>query len=386
LKVDKRHWFLPVFRRELTALCSRYLGAFVFFCAPLFSLAQGPLTASIDPIALRTIPLPFTPSEFYFQRVVDVRSDRSPVAFLVPLSNNRGSNLELVDLKGGTLPAIEAFVKGSLSQNTSLRPVVIKIKDCKIVERLIDSSRGVIEGEVFLDFGFHLERGDDLIHLLDFQGGMSYKRTVRQLSVIEPIFRKSLGNALKYFHDWMEKEAGKNEKLAHSVNVNISDYRVDFDDDTVFYDPKRPLTWADFKGRPRMGNFAASIFASIAYEGDSRLVDGTVEIDLVFKTYMLKYSSWVKGTNNAYGLNHEQRHFDIAQIITERLKLKLSKMTLLPHNFDRVVSFEFLEAYREMNKLQEEYDRETAHGMNSAGQARWDARIDKELREFGVIP
>ncbi|HSI75177.1 MAG TPA: hypothetical protein VK957_04770 [Lunatimonas sp.] len=386
MKAEKLESHLPIFTMELLAHCFRYVGVLIVLCCPIFSSAQSPLTSSIEPIALRTIPLPFTPNEFYFHNVMDVRSDRSPVAFLVPVSGDRGSNLELVDLKGGMLPAIEAFVTGSLSQNMSLRPIVIKIKDCKIVEKLVDSSRGVIEGEVYLDFGFHLERGDDLVHLLDFQGGMSYKRTVRQISVIEPIFRKSLSNALKYFHDWMENEAGKNEKLAHSVKVNMSDYRVDFKDDTVFYDPRRPLTWADFTGRPRMGNYAASIFASIAYEGDSRLVDGEVEIDLVFKTYMLKNSSWVKGTNNTYGLNHEQRHFDIAQLITERLKSKISKMTLLPHNFDRVVSFEFLEAYREMNRLQEEYDRETAHGMNSAAQSRWNTRIDNELREFGVIP
>lgn len=386
MKAEKLKSYLPIFPTELLARCSRYVGVLIVLCCPFLSIAQSPLTSSIEPIALRIIPLSFTPKEFYFHKVVDVRSDRSPVAFLVPASSNRGSNLELVDLKGGMLPAIEAFVTGSLSQNMSLRPIVIKIKDCKIVEKLIDSSRGVIEGEVFLDFGFHLQRGDDLVHLLDFQGGMSYKRSVRQLSVIEPIFRRSLGNALKYFHDWMEKEAGRNEKLAYSVKVNITDYRVDFKDDTVFYDPTRPLSWADFTGRPRMGNFAASIFASIAYEGDSRLLDGEVEIDLVFKSYMLKNSSWVKGSNNAYGLNHEQRHFDIAQIITERLKSKLSKMTLLPHNFDRVVSFEFLESYREMNRLQEEYDRETAHGMNSAAQTRWNTRIDDELREFGVIP
>ncbi len=386
MKADKLYTHLPIFRKELTDFRSIFMGIFIALLFPFFTLAQGPLVSTIDPIALRTIPLSFTPNEFYFHKVIDVRSDRSPVAFLVPSSNPSGTNLALVDLKGGTLPAIEAFVTGSLSRNMSLRPVVIKIKDCKIVEKLVDSGRGVIEGEVFLDFGFHLKRGDDLVHLLDFQGGMSYKRTVRQLSVIEPIFRKSLGNALKYFHDWMEKEAGKNEKLAHSVKVMISDYRVDLQDDTVFYDPERPLAWTDFKGRPRMGNFAASIFASIAYEGDSRLVDGAVEIDLFFKTYMLKSSSWVRGTNNAYGLNHEQRHFDIAQLITERLKIKLSKMTLLPHNFDRVVSFEFLEAYREMNRLQEDYDRETSHGMNNAAQLRWDVRIDDELREFGVIP
>nr|MBI1232205.1 hypothetical protein [Cytophagales bacterium] len=325
------------------------------------------------------------PSEYYYNAVLDRRTDRSPVAFLVPISNPQGTNLELVDLKGGLLPAIQTFVNGSLTRNMSLRPIVITITDCKIVEKLIDNQRGVIAGEVFLDFGFHLKRGDELVHLLDFKGGMSYKRSLHQISVIEPVFRRSLGNALRYFHEWIEKEAGQNEKLAHSVTVNLVDHRINADDDTVFYDPHRLLTWEDFKGRPRFGNFAASIFASIAYEGDSRLVDGEVQIDLRFKTYMLKRSSWVRGTNNAYGLNHEQRHFDIAQIITERLKAKLDTMTLLPHNFDRVVSFEFLEAYREMNALQEAYDRETAHGMNANAQARWDARIDEELKGYGVI-
>lgn len=383
---NKHSKCLPFFRKKSGVSNFGYYLAICFLLFPFFTIAQVPLASSIDPIALKIVPLPFSPKEFYFHEVLDARSDRSPVAFLVPPSTNRNANLELVDLKGGTIPAIQAFVKGSLSQNMSLRPVVIKVKDCKIIEKVVDVNRGVIKGEVYLDFEFYLERGGELVHLLDFQGGMSYRRSLRQLSVIEPIFRKSLANALKYFHDWIEKEVGKSEKLANSVSINIADYRVDFKDDTVFYDPERPLTWSDFRGRPRMGNFAASIFASIAYEGDSRLENGEVQIDLIFKTYMLKSSSWVRGTNNAYGLNHEQRHFDIAQIITERLKAKLAKMKLLPHNFDRVVSFEFLEAYREMNRFQEEYDRETAHGMNSAAQARWNTRIDDELREFGVIP
>ncbi|MCC5936088.1 MAG: hypothetical protein JJU34_02290 [Lunatimonas sp.] len=325
-----------------------------------------------------------TPSQYFFTKVEDKRSDRTPVAFLVS-SASAGANLNLVDLRGGTMGGLEAFVFGAVPRNPSLRPISVHIRDCKIVEKLADSSRGVIEGDVYLDFGYFLQRNGEPVHLLDFQGGMSYKRRVGQVAVIEPIFRKSLVNALTYFHNWVEREAGTNEKLADRVSVSMRDYRVDNRDDTVFYDPKRPLSWSDFKGRPRMGNFAASIFASIAYEGDTKLVDGEVQIDLMFKTYMLKNSSWVRPGNNDYGLNHEQRHFDIAQIITERLKRRLGTMDLLPHNFDRVVSFEFLESYREMNRLQEQYDRETSHGMDRAAQERWNAIIDDELRSFGVM-
>jgi len=358
-------------------------GSLVFLWGSVFftnSFAQS----SYSSIDLRVLPMDVTPSQYFFMKVEDRRSDRTPVAFLVS-SASAGANLNLVDLRGGTMGGLEAFVFGAVPRNPSLRPISVHIRDCKIVEKLADSSRGVIEGDVYLDFGYFLQRNGEPVHLLDFQGGMSYKRRVGQVAVIEPIFRKSLVNALTYFHDWVEREAGTNEKLADRVRVSMRDYRVDNRDDTVFYDPKRPLSWSDFKGRPRMGNFAASIFASIAYEGDTKLVDGEVQIDLMFKTYMLKNSSWVRPGNNDYGLNHEQRHFDIAQIITERLKRRLGTMDLLPHNFDRVVSFEFLESYREMNRLQEQYDRETSHGMNRAAQERWNAYIDDELRSFGVI-
>ena len=111
------------------------------------------------------------------------------------------------------------------------------------------------------------------------------------------------------------------------------------DGDTVFYATERPLTWADFKGRPRFNGFAASIFASIGYEANSRMENGEIVVDLVFKTYMLKSSSWVKSRNDSYGLNHEQRHFDIAKIIIERLKSTLAKLELEPHNYERKISF-----------------------------------------------
>lgn len=352
----------------------------LFYLLLFSTLVKG--QTSFSPIELTTAPFDFNPTQYYFSELTDRRTDRSPVAFLVPLAS-QGANLEMVDLKGGMLNALEAFVS-QLPRDRSLRPIVIQVRDCKIVERLTDASRGVVEGDVHIDFSYHLQRGEDLVHLLDFQGGMSYKRSIRLVSVIEPVLRKSLYNALKYFHDWIEAGAGSNEKLAREVTVIMRDYQVDNRDDTVFYNPQRPLAWEDFKGRPRTGNFAASIFASIAYEGDSKLVDGEIQIDLVFKTYMLKSSSWVRQGNNEYGLNHEQRHFDIAQIITERLKQRLSGMDLQPHNFDRTVSFEFLESYREMNRLQEQYDKETSHGTNKAAQERWNHKIDEELRTFGL--
>jgi hypothetical protein len=37
-----------------------------------------------------------------------------------------------------------------------------------------------------------------------------------------------------------------------------------------------------------------------------------------------------------------------------------------------------------MNRLQEQYDGETGHGLNRDLQNRWNGWIDEELRKFGV--
>ncbi|WP_375585056.1 hypothetical protein [Cyclobacterium xiamenense] len=351
----------------------------------LLFLSGRPVAAvqAIDPIVLKVTSQLFVPSDYYIKGVIDDRTDRSPVAFLVPGANS-GRQLETVDLEGGALKGLETYLFAVLPQNQKLKPIVVRIKDLKILEELKGEGKGLVAGEVFLDFSFELDRGDELVHLLDFQGGISYKRGIRQFYLIEPVLRRSINNSLTYFNDWIEKESKNEIKLLSDVQVRIRDYREDLGDDTVFYNPIRPLTWADFKGRPRFNNYAASIFASISYEGDSWIEDGEVIVDLVFKTYMLKSASWVRGTNNSYGLNHEQRHFDIAKIVMERLKERVQQLDLQPHNFDRKVSFHYLEAYREMNRLQEQYDRETAHGLNGPAQERWNQKIDEELRHFGL--
>lgn len=362
------------------------IGLFTLICLqatvayPRLPLPGSP---SIDPISLKVTSQLFVPGEYYIKGLIDDRTDRSPVAFLVPNARS-GSQLETVDLEGGAMNALENYFFGVIPRNEQLRPIVIRVKDLKIVESLHEAASGVVAGEVFLDFSFELDREGDLVHLLDFQGGVSYKRGVRQFYLIPPVLKRSINNSLKYFNDWIENESDRDIKLLRDVTIRIRDYQQEMKDDTVFYDPRRPLTWEDFTGRPRFNNYAASIFASIGYEGNSWIEEGRVVVDLAFKTYMLKSSSWVKGENNGYGLNHEQRHFDIAKIVVERLKERVRQLNLQPHNFDRKVSFHYLEAYREMNRLQEQYDRETAHGLNGRVQEQWNRKIDEELAQFGI--
>jgi hypothetical protein len=262
--------------------------------------------------------------------------------------------------------------------------VIIRLREFQIKERA--GGEGMVAGELALHISFDLQRKGDPVHLVDYQGGMRYRRSANRQTVVEPTIRRSLGNALEYLHDWMEREAPTNVKLATGVKVMLSDYIQNPDEDTVFYSPERPLRWEDFQAKPRSGKYAASVFPSFAWEGGSEVVDGVINLHLRTKVFVLKNSSWVKpGARNAYGLNHEQRHFDIVKLVVERFKKKISAMDLSPSDFDGIIGYQYIESFREMNNLQDAYDDETGQGIIRSAQEKWNRRIDEELREFGVI-
>jgi hypothetical protein len=137
---------------------------------------------------------------------------------------------------------------------------------------------------------------------------------------------------------------------------------------------------------PRRGShYAAEVFTSFSYEGKSSVKDGIVQLNLQLKAYMLKNSSWARAdVRNDYALNHEQRHFDITKLVMERFKQKIQPDSLTVDDYNSIVQYQFLESFREMNRLQERYDRETNHGINQGLQDIWNHRIDEELQTLGA--
>jgi hypothetical protein len=145
------------------------------------------------------------------------------------------------------------------------------------------------------------------------------------------------------------------------------------------------MTWGDFKGEmPKSSKYSAQIFNNFEYSAPLILEDGILKIMLQMKVYMLKSSSWTSSTTlSEHSIAHEQLHFDIAKVIVERFKQK-AKRTLTIENYDSELQLLFIEMYREMNRLQKEYDAESNHSINVVGQAKWQFQISEELRNYGV--
>src|SRR5699024_7522983 len=102
-----------------------------------------------------------------------------------------------------------------------------------------------------LDMAFDLQKEKSWVHLVDYRGGVKYKRSVNQRGTAASGLQRALTGALEFLHQWMQQEVDTNPKLAKSVTVIFEDQVKNADNDTVFYNPSRPLVWDDFRAEPQ---------------------------------------------------------------------------------------------------------------------------------------
>ncbi|WP_164674942.1 hypothetical protein [Anditalea andensis] len=360
------------------------LGFFIWSCAFLITIPLSTYgNQGVREISLRNEKLLFTPTEFYFSEVLDAREEQSNIGrLLLP----EFTAPQPVDLKGGGKLSISAFIFESVKQDQKLRPIQIHINEFSLSEKR--GTTGLVEGNVKLHLSFYYLGEEDPVYLIDYNGGVSYRRSASRYDLVEPALTKSLTAALHYFQDWIQVEVKDNVKLARGIKVNFLDHNNFYDLDTVFYTADRPLVFDDFRAKPTPSSrFAASIFSSFSFDVKGELVGDTLEVNIIPKVYMLRDQSWARSTAlNDYTLNHEQRHFDITQIIAKKLINDISNLAIFPDEYDSVINFYYLEAFREMNKLQDLYDKETRHGIDQSAQIRWNKIIDKGLQTGVLFP
>ena len=334
------------------------------------------------PMVLRDSKLNFTPSEFYISDVEDERDDRRSVAVLLEKQGTQPTVARPVDLKGGAAIALKSFIYRNLYRDTSLRTVIVTIKEFKLTESILPNGR--VSGHLAVVFSFALLFSDRTVHLVDYSGGLRYNRPDNQPVDAETILRQGIEQALSYFNKWINNQAESNALLAKSVKVRFTDYSESPEGDTIYYSVSRPLTWADFKDKPRVSRFEAEVFTSIGYTEQNEVIKGIIYVNMAIKVNVAKSDCFVKeGSHDGYILNHEQRHFDIEKLVSEHFKQKIFAMDLPVDNFYGFINVEYLETLREATRMQKLYDNETRHGQDRSEQERWNKKIDKELESYG---
>lgn len=292
---------------------------------------------------------------------------------------NASNKLNKVVIKNGLTVGLRSFYGNSLQKSNIDRKIQLRVQDFKIVEKPQNSK--VVSGELKIRFAYFLKGSFDPVHLVDYEAGISYQRSMHRTDLINQILNRGVTNSMVFFNDWIKDHATFDRKLAKSVRLEIVEKSRKSDNDTVFYDSKRPLTWDNFLDRPnRISKNNAMIFTSLAMEGSPYMDNGVLILPIEIKVYMLPGSSWIRsGGQNEYSLNHEQRHFDITRVVGNRLVNRLKTLDLNPENYEAEVNDAFFDSFREMNKLQEIYDARTRHGMDRTAQLRWNTILDQAL-------
>lgn len=334
-------------------------------------------------IVLTDVPIPVKPAGYYIAGVQDNRADKSKTAAIIIKNKVNQFVSQSMALQGGPEKAIKQYLDKNLQKNPGSRPVMMGIESLKIEETA--SATGRIEGKVKINLTFALEKNYGLESLTSYPGVLSYQRGVSPdgALIVEKNLRRMIGSGLSYFNDWMLQNLGTNPKLARGVKIRFTDFQDKKEGDTIYYDPKRPLTWADFQSKNRVSDkYQASVMPSIGYTQEADLEDGILKVQIAMKTYVPKSACWANPNNrNDYYLNHEQRHFDIAKISSNRFKKTMMAQKLSPDDYEGIINMQYLDAYRAMNDLQKAYDDETNHGLNNTAQDRWNDKIDQQLND-----
>ena len=145
----------------------------------------------------------------------------------------------------------------------------------------------------------------------------------------------------------------------------------------------RPLTLADFRGRPGPAERLAALTSADIRAGAACrdfVFTGTVQATFDPNT------SWFRNAKTATPalLRHEQLHFDLTEVYARLLRQKLvvfqakANCLKLQPAFDNLTKGVYAEWGREQNR----YDQETNHGLNAARQGYWEKQTQVRLAQL----
>ena len=148
----------------------------------------------------------------------------------------------------------------------------------------------------------------------------------------------------------------------------------------ILWSASRPLTVADYLGRPGMGDrMASSTSSNINANAACRdfVFAGTAQATFDPNT------SWFRDAKNASAalLRHEQLHFDLTEVYARIMRQKLVAFSARANCLKLQPAFNILtkSVYAEWDREQNRYDQDSNHGLNAARQAFWEKQTQQKL-------
>lgn len=144
------------------------------------------------------------------------------------------------------------------------------------------------------------------------------------------------------------------------------------------------LTWDDFQGKKEENqDWLAMTYSGIKLRYSYQHLHEQYLVKIELYPYMSQSKSWYQDVKNKRGtLEHEQLHFNITILVAKRLAEALRSMQFSSGNFAQQINKTHDNYLEQLKELQEQYDRETKHGLYMMQQRAWERKINAELNNI----
>ena len=145
------------------------------------------------------------------------------------------------------------------------------------------------------------------------------------------------------------------------------------------------LVWSNFKSR--VNNQRGKDIVAYTHCGwissvvKSSNRKGAVKVNI--ETIFNEDKSWKDDKKiNDYILNHEQKHFDIAEIYARKIRKEVVARIKNSGDYDKYFQAIYNRILKDYKNFQALYDGVTEHGMNKEKQAEYDIIISNDLEQL----
>lgn len=158
--------------------------------------------------------------------------------------------------------------------------------------------------------------------------------------------------------------------------INLFSQEYSSKQDSIAWHRGYHLAWSDFMGRPdTSSNSTAGCAASIYVKG---FRDNGLPNFLVSNSF-IKKEAWTKDTTSVILLQHEQLHFDIAEVYARKIRKSIELLRRKKINAVEAYTVEIQKLLKIRIETDTLYDEQTSHGINGNAQSSWKKKILKEL-------
>lgn len=154
------------------------------------------------------------------------------------------------------------------------------------------------------------------------------------------------------------------------------------EENRIYWSEQVQLSWDDFRGEVEQDeNVAALSSIALPYNLSS---DGEGELIVQMRVCFIRDESWSKvDEQNKVLLQHEQIHFDIAELHRRKVVKALQEVAMDKNNYketiQNIMARIWKKQYREM---QDQYDKETNYSRVFKAQIAWNKFLKEELEKY----